>query len=137
MLAWAMQVMTIAPRYDQYSDAWDTSTTINVLGEEIRFFHSNKSGVDRVFVDHPMFLAKVRRHPVLVETLTVAPTGGLVQSADATAVPAGLVCLLQMLLQYRSAAYTLCHVAGQLASGHHCVTLHFELCMLWRLRCPH
>lgn len=58
-----MQVMTIAPRYDQYSDAWDTSTTINVLGEEIRFFHSNKSGVDRVFVDHPMFLAKVRGLP--------------------------------------------------------------------------
>ena len=47
-------------RYDQYSDAWDTSITLNVLGEEVRFFHSNKSGVDRVFVDHPMFLAKVR-----------------------------------------------------------------------------
>jgi granule-bound starch synthase len=33
--------------------------TINILGEEVRFFHSNKSGVDRVFVDHPAFLSKV------------------------------------------------------------------------------
>lgn len=30
------------------------------MGEDVRFFHSKKKGVDRVFVDHPMFLAKVR-----------------------------------------------------------------------------
>ena len=47
-------------RYDQYADAWDTSCTLNILGEEVRFFHSNKKGVDRVWVDNPMFLAKVR-----------------------------------------------------------------------------
>ena len=52
--------MSIAPRYDQYSDAWDTSVTVNVLGEDVRFFHTNKSGVDRVFIDHDMFLSKVR-----------------------------------------------------------------------------
>ena len=49
-----------ACRYDQYSDAWDTSVVINVLGEDVRFFHANKKGVDRVFIDHPTFLAKAR-----------------------------------------------------------------------------
>ena len=28
--------------------------------ETVRFFHCYKRGVDRVFVDHPMFLEKVR-----------------------------------------------------------------------------
>jgi hypothetical protein len=28
------RVFTIAPRYDQYSDAWDTSITVNVDGED-------------------------------------------------------------------------------------------------------
>jgi glycogen synthase len=53
------KVMTVAPRYDQYKDAWDTSVVIDVMGEPVRFFHSMKDGVDRVFVDHPWFLAKV------------------------------------------------------------------------------
>ncbi|KIZ00339.1 hypothetical protein MNEG_7624 [Monoraphidium neglectum] len=52
-------VLTIAPRYDQYSDGWDTSVTINIEGEPVRFFHAIKKGVHRVFVDHPWFLAKV------------------------------------------------------------------------------
>lgn len=46
-------------RYDQYSDGWDTAITIKVCGENVRFFHTKKKGVDRVFVDHPSFLAKV------------------------------------------------------------------------------
>jgi granule-bound starch synthase len=58
------RVMTISPRYDQYKDAWDTDVTIEVTvadqKETIRFFHCFKRGVDRVFVDHPRFLAKVR-----------------------------------------------------------------------------
>ncbi|XP_022159719.1 granule-bound starch synthase 1, chloroplastic/amyloplastic [Momordica charantia] len=57
------RVMTITPRYDQYKDAWDTNVTVEVqVGDEIltvRFFHCYKRGVDRVFVDHPMFLEKV------------------------------------------------------------------------------
>lgn len=57
------RVMTIAPRYDQYRDAWDTEQTVSVpVGEgveNVRFFHTYKRGVDRVFVDHPLFLAKV------------------------------------------------------------------------------
>ncbi|GFR42632.1 hypothetical protein Agub_g3568 [Astrephomene gubernaculifera] len=53
------RVMTIAPRYDQYADAWDTSVVIDVMGEKVRFFHSIKEGVHRVWVDHPWFLAKV------------------------------------------------------------------------------
>lgn len=53
------RVISIAPRYDQYSDGWDTSISINVDGEDVRFFHAVKKGVHRVFVDHPWFLAKV------------------------------------------------------------------------------
>jgi granule-bound starch synthase len=53
------RVFTIAPRYDQYSDAWDTSITVNVDGEDVRFFHTVKKGVHRVWVDHPAFLSKV------------------------------------------------------------------------------
>ncbi|CAM6021646.1 unnamed protein product [Sphagnum balticum] len=54
------RVMTISPRYDQYKDAWDTDVTVADQKETIRFFHCFKRGVDRVFVDHPRFLAKVR-----------------------------------------------------------------------------
>lgn len=57
------RVMTIAPRYDQYKDAWDTDVVVEIqVGnkiEPVRFFHTHKRGVDRVFVDHPIFLAKV------------------------------------------------------------------------------
>jgi len=54
------KVMTVAPRFDQYSDAWDTSITLNVDGQEVRYFHCvDKYGVNRVWVDHPWFLAKV------------------------------------------------------------------------------
>lgn len=57
------RVMSIAPRYDQYFDAWDTDFTAEVpLGEgttTVRFFHAYKKGVDRVFVDHPLFLERV------------------------------------------------------------------------------
>jgi granule-bound starch synthase len=55
--------MSIAPRYDQYHDAWDTEFTAEVpMGDTmttVRFFHAFKKGVDRVFVDHPLFLEKV------------------------------------------------------------------------------
>ena len=53
------RVMTVSPRYDQYSDAWDTSIVLDIMGEKVGFFHSRKKGVDRVFIDHPCFLAKV------------------------------------------------------------------------------
>lgn len=57
------RVMSIAPRYDQYYDAWDTECTAEVpLGDgmtTVRYFHAFKKGVDRVFVDHPLFLEKV------------------------------------------------------------------------------
>jgi len=46
-------------RYDQYADAWDTSVSINIDGETVRFFHTREKGVDRVWVDHECFLAKV------------------------------------------------------------------------------
>lgn len=52
-------VMTIAPRYDQYRDGWDTSVVVEISGEKVRFFHTKKQGVERVFVDHPVFLSKV------------------------------------------------------------------------------
>ncbi|PSC71300.1 GBSSIb [Micractinium conductrix] len=53
------RVFSIAPRYDQYRDAWDTSVTVNVMGEDVRFFHTVKKGVHRVWIDHPWFLSKV------------------------------------------------------------------------------
>ncbi|KAL8150325.1 hypothetical protein V2J09_020133 [Rumex salicifolius] len=57
------RVMTVTPRYDQYSDAWDTNVKIEVKYgdkiETVRLFHCYKRGVDRVFVDHPCFLEKV------------------------------------------------------------------------------
>ncbi|XP_068650036.1 granule-bound starch synthase 1, chloroplastic/amyloplastic [Aristolochia californica] len=63
MAANGHRVMSIAPRYDQYKDAWDTSVSVELkVGnrvETVRFFHVYKRGVDRVFVDHPMFLEKV------------------------------------------------------------------------------
>ncbi|KAI7996579.1 hypothetical protein LOK49_LG10G02347 [Camellia lanceoleosa] len=56
------RVMTISPRYDQYKDAWDTHVLLQLkIGDRIEtvcFFHCYKRGVDRVFVDHPMFLEK-------------------------------------------------------------------------------
>ncbi|XP_059662121.1 granule-bound starch synthase 1, chloroplastic/amyloplastic [Cornus florida] len=63
MAANGHQVMVVAPRHDQYKDAWDTSVFVEIkLGdriETVRYFHCYKRGVDRVFVDHPMFLEKV------------------------------------------------------------------------------
>ena len=53
------KVMTVSPRYDQYAGAWDTSVHVEALGKSVGFFHEKKQGVDRVFVDHPDFLAKV------------------------------------------------------------------------------
>eukprot|EP00972_Heterocapsa_arctica_P047197 6963213-Heterocapsa_arctica.AAC.1 len=55
--------MTIAPRYDQYEEAWDTaySSAVPMGGstEPVRAFHTYANKVDRVFVDHDCFLAKV------------------------------------------------------------------------------
>ncbi|KAI4346461.1 hypothetical protein L6164_007355 [Bauhinia variegata] len=57
------RVMTISPRYDQYQDAWDTCVLVEVKVEDrietVRFFHCYRRGVDRVFVDHPLFLERV------------------------------------------------------------------------------
>eukprot|EP01025_Chloroclados_australasicus_P048520 TRINITY_DN54_c8_g1_i3.p1 TRINITY_DN54_c8_g1~~TRINITY_DN54_c8_g1_i3.p1 ORF type:complete len:648 (+),score=104.64 TRINITY_DN54_c8_g1_i3:27-1970(+) len=53
------KVMTVAPRYDQYKETWDTSVVKEIQGKEVRFFHMVQKGVDRVFVDNPVFLAKV------------------------------------------------------------------------------
>ncbi|KAL2902969.1 Granule-bound starch synthase 1 chloroplastic/amyloplastic [Bienertia sinuspersici] len=57
------RVMSIVPRYDQYKDAWDTSICVELKVADmvfsVRFFHCYKRGVDRVFVDHPIFLEKV------------------------------------------------------------------------------
>ncbi|KAF7828088.1 granule-bound starch synthase 1, chloroplastic/amyloplastic-like [Senna tora] len=63
MAANGHRVMTVSPRYDQYKDAWDTNVLVEMkVGdriETVRFFHCYKRGVDRVFVDHPLFLEKV------------------------------------------------------------------------------
>ncbi|CAK9008882.1 Granule-bound starch synthase 1 [Durusdinium trenchii] len=55
--------MVISPRYDQYSEAWDTgywgSVTMGGKQESVHFFHTYKQKVDYVFVDHPTFLERV------------------------------------------------------------------------------
>ena len=52
-------VVTVAPRYAEYEDAWDTGHTGGawLFGSHhrVRFFHTRKAGVDHVFVDHPSF----------------------------------------------------------------------------------
>lgn len=47
------RVMSVAPRYEPYPEAWDTGVTVDLDGHIIRFYHCNDDGVDRVFVDHP------------------------------------------------------------------------------------
>ncbi|KAF6161451.1 hypothetical protein GIB67_009330 [Kingdonia uniflora] len=63
MAANGHRVMTVYPCYDQYKDAWDTNIMNEIkVGDKIgtvRFFHNYKRGVDRAFVDHPIFLEKV------------------------------------------------------------------------------
>ncbi|THG06363.1 hypothetical protein TEA_016967 [Camellia sinensis var. sinensis] len=105
MAANGNRVMTVSPRYDQYKDAWDTHVLLQIkIGdriETVRFFHCYKRGVDRVFVDHPMFLEKVWgktgskiygpktgvdyqdnqiRFSILCQVPIVASTGGLVDT---------------------------------------------------------
>ena len=47
------RVMSIAPRYEAYPEAWDTGISIDLDGHLIRFYHCVDKGVDCVFVDHP------------------------------------------------------------------------------------
>ena len=57
----AQNTLPVCSRFDQYADAWDTSVTLNVDGQEVRFFHCvDRHGVNRVWVDHNSFLSKVR-----------------------------------------------------------------------------
>ncbi len=53
------RVVTIAPRYKDYPDAWDTRVraTIFLFGQhhEVRFFHAHTHGVHHLFIDHPSF----------------------------------------------------------------------------------
>eukprot|EP00899_Mesostigma_viride_P023902 jgi/Mesvir1/4697/Mv21592-RA.1 len=68
------RVATISPRYDKYPDIKDTevralvkwhnsaqSFTIpeDLDTEEVRYFHRPDNGVDRIFVDHPCFSARI------------------------------------------------------------------------------
>jgi granule-bound starch synthase len=63
MAALGHRVMVIAPRYDQYKEAWDTdfhsSVCMGGKQESVHFFHCYKQKVDYVFVDHPTFLERV------------------------------------------------------------------------------
>jgi len=53
------RVMTVAPRYKDYLDAWDTGVraTVHLFGyaHEVAYFHAKVDGVHHVFVDHPSF----------------------------------------------------------------------------------
>eukprot|EP00898_Chlorokybus_atmophyticus_P004042 jgi/Chlat1/4639/Chrsp3S09025 len=71
-------VMTVAPRYDHYLDVPDSEVRTIVKWhhsapsvtmpadpnhEEVRFFQTFDNGVDRVFVDHPCFSARILPSP--------------------------------------------------------------------------
>ena len=43
----------VAPRYKNYTNAWDTGVRISLDGHEISYYHAIDRGVDRVFIDHP------------------------------------------------------------------------------------
>jgi starch synthase len=53
------RVMAIAPRYQNYDDAWETGVRhrMRVFHQdvEVGYFHAFVDGVDYVFVDHPCF----------------------------------------------------------------------------------
>lgn len=53
------RVLTIAPRYKAYPDAWDTGVRARVHlfghGHDVAFFHAHTHGVHHLFVDHPSF----------------------------------------------------------------------------------
>lgn len=53
MAAKGHQVLTIAPRYKEYSEAWDTGERYEIDGHQVGIFHCRKDGVDHLFVDHP------------------------------------------------------------------------------------
>lgn len=54
------RVMTVAPRYRAYPDAWDTGVEapIHLFGAThvVRWFHAERDGCHHLFVDHPSFL---------------------------------------------------------------------------------
>lgn len=53
MAAKGHQVLTIAPRYKEYPDAWDTGIRYEFDGHQIGIYHCQKEGVDHLFIDHP------------------------------------------------------------------------------------
>ncbi|KAF6170113.1 hypothetical protein GIB67_025802 [Kingdonia uniflora] len=63
MAANGNRVMMDSSCYNQYKDVWNTTVSVEIkVGDKIetvQFFHCYKRGVDRVFVDQPIFLEKV------------------------------------------------------------------------------
>ncbi|KAF6144099.1 hypothetical protein GIB67_007560 [Kingdonia uniflora] len=57
------RVMMDSPCYNQYKDVWNTIVSVEIkVGDKIetvQFFHYYKRGVDRVFVDQPIFHEKI------------------------------------------------------------------------------
>lgn len=53
------RVLTIAPRYKAYPDAWDTGVRARIFlfgqHHEVAYFHAKTDGVHHLFVDHPSF----------------------------------------------------------------------------------
>ncbi len=59
LVALGHHVVTVAPRYKEYPDAWDTGVRalVFLFGQqhEVRFYHATTHGVHHLFVDHPSF----------------------------------------------------------------------------------
>lgn len=53
------RIVTVAPRYREYADAWDTGVRaqIHLFGHthEVRYFHGESGGVHHLFIDHPSY----------------------------------------------------------------------------------
>jgi starch synthase len=47
------RVMTVAPRYEPYPEAWNTNIEQRFNGHTVGYYHCQDRGVDRVFIDHP------------------------------------------------------------------------------------
>ena len=59
LVARGHRVLTVAPRYKDYAEAWDTGVRARIflfgMEHEVAFHHLKRDGVHHVFVDHPSF----------------------------------------------------------------------------------
>jgi hypothetical protein len=119
------RIMVVAPRYENYPDAWETGLRrlFRVMNQdvEVGYFHAFVDGVDYVFVDHPCFHARAKdmyggeraeiqfRYALLckaaLESVWHVPCGGVIYGDNNTVFVANdwHTALLPVYLQVRRA----------------------------------